>query len=282
MTKSFLIPALALLASFGTNAFAINNDDIIKLTKAGLEDKTIILTIQRSDKLEFDTSTDAIIKLADKGVSSTVINAILELNRNGNVSVAASVNASEAKNDEPAPGKSAVIDKLDPSEILIIADDKQMELLYTSAQVRTAARALGFGGVASYAVLRGSHAQCRINDTTPEFIVSIPERAQVDAFMQLASFAVRKNNSREVLIGGGYMSYSTGIHPDRVMPIHTEKLEDQSQATEGFTLFKVSVERNLAKGEYAVVFYSGEMRTPSATTLGLFGGGNAYFDFGID
>ncbi|KAF0095828.1 MAG: hypothetical protein E1N59_604 [Puniceicoccaceae bacterium 5H] len=244
----------------------MTNDDVIKLTKAGLGEETIVLAVKNAPETDFDTSSDGLIALTQAGVSGEIVNAMLT--------------AGQPEAAAPAgPGaNAAVADQHDPQEITLITDDAEQELLYTSAQMRTAARAFGFGGVATYAVLRGSNAQLRITDTEPEFIIAAPGRAQPDAYAQLASFAIRGNGSREVLVGGGYMSYSTGIHPDRIMPISFAPLEDQSKAPEGFTLYRIKTTEPLAPGEYAVVFYSSEVALPGM----LFGGGNAYFDFGID
>ncbi|MBN1403600.1 MAG: hypothetical protein JW942_03925 [Opitutales bacterium] len=276
MKSILLLLSLLLLSHASVYASTLTNDDVIKLAKSGIDESTIILVIQKSEDAKFDTSSDAIVHLSQNGVSGPVLKAMI-MAGSDSPQASESPNASPKTQENTNKQEQVDVKKLDPSQILVITDEGEKDLLYTSAQVRTAARALGFGGVASYAVLRGSHAELRINDKTPEFIISVPGRAQVDAFMQLASFAVRKNNSREVLIGGGYMSYSTGIHPDRIMSIRTEKLEDQSRATEGYTLYKVSVNNPLATGEYAIVYYSGELGLP----VSAFGGGNAYFDFGI-
>ena len=96
------------------------------------------------------------------------------------------------------------------------------------------------------AVLQGSAAQRRLSSTAPEFIVSAPKSAQLNNYLTLASFAIRDNQTREVLTGGGYLSYSSGIHPDRIIPIVSEQMADQSRATDGFILYQVRPERALA------------------------------------
>jgi len=151
---------------------------------------------------------------------------------------------------------------------------------YMNPQIRTSARALGLGGVASYAVLRNSGASTRTKNRQPEFLVSVPDQAQPESYLTLASFAVRKNGSREVMIGGGYMSYSSGIHPDRIVAVTTVKDADQSRARKGFTIYKLTPAGPLAPGEYAVILYTGEMQ---GMVAGWFTGtGNSYFDFGVD
>jgi hypothetical protein len=132
--------------------------------------------------------------------------------------------------------------------------------------------------VASYASLNGPKAQRRLTTRTPEFIVSVPKNAQATNYLTLANFAIRSNDTREVMTGGGYMSYSSGIHKSRVVPVRTEALPDQSAAREGFVLHKITPEQPMKQGEYALVLYTGEMRT-----AGFFAqAANSYFDFGID
>jgi hypothetical protein len=56
---------------------ALRNDDIVKMNTAGLGDAVIIAKIH-SSHCEFDTSTDALIKLKASGVSSAVLTAMAE------------------------------------------------------------------------------------------------------------------------------------------------------------------------------------------------------------
>jgi len=51
---------------------AIRNDDIVKMVKAGFDDAIIIAKIS-SSKCQFDTSTDALIQLKQRGVSAAVL-----------------------------------------------------------------------------------------------------------------------------------------------------------------------------------------------------------------
>jgi hypothetical protein len=54
----------------------LQNQDVIKLVKAGLDDALIIAKIS-SSKCQFDTSTDALIQLKQSGVSAAVLTAIM-------------------------------------------------------------------------------------------------------------------------------------------------------------------------------------------------------------
>jgi hypothetical protein len=57
-------------------ATVLQNQDVIKMVKAGLDDALIIAKIG-SSKCQFDTSTDALIQLKQSGVSAAVLKAIM-------------------------------------------------------------------------------------------------------------------------------------------------------------------------------------------------------------
>jgi len=58
----------------------LQNGDIIKMAKAGFDDAIIIAKISNS-KCQFDTSTDALIRLKQSGVSATVLKAVVGAGR---------------------------------------------------------------------------------------------------------------------------------------------------------------------------------------------------------
>lgn len=261
--SGLLLLVFALLLPVDVFAAKMTNDDVVKLVKAGMSEDLIVSLIAKSDAA-FDTSTNAVITLSKRGVSQRIISAMITPQKQG------TVNSPKAK-DQPDANKIS-------SDVVILLDGGQEKTMtYTIPETRTAARALGLGGVASYTVMIGGHAQLRITNKTPSFLVSVPKNLQPNSYMTLASFVIRNNESREVLVGGGFMSYSTGIHPDRIMPVLFEKMDDQSRATKDFVLYKLVSKNPLASGEYALVFYTKEVHT---TDFGH--GANTCFDFGVD
>lgn len=252
-----------LLAAQVALAAPIGNADVVKLLEAGMPDDVVLQAIGAGQP-HFDTSAEALIALKAKGASPTVLKAMLR--------------PSEAGRKAAPSARSAAPSGYNPEEVTLLVDGQTITMQYIIPQMRTTARALGFGGMASYATLSGAAAQRRIDSASPEFIVSIPQSAQVDTYLTLANFAVRSNQSREIMTGGGYMSYSTGINKSRVVKIHSEKMPDQSAARDGFVLYKIAPEKPLKAGEYALVLYTGEMRT-----AGFFAqAANSYFDFGVN
>jgi hypothetical protein len=60
-----------------TAAQTFTNDDVIKLTQAKLPDSVVLAKI-KSSTCDFDTSTDALVKLKRAGVSETVLQAMMD------------------------------------------------------------------------------------------------------------------------------------------------------------------------------------------------------------
>lgn len=243
-------------------AAPMNNAEVLKLLSAGMPEEVVVQAIENGSG-RFDTSANALIALKAKGATPNILKAILQ--------------ASAPREKQVSTPASAKSSSYNPEEITLMLDGQASIMQYIIPQTRTAARALGFGGMATYAALSGEKAQRRISGN-PEFIVSVPRNAQANNYLTLAHFAVRNNGTREVMTGGGYMSYSSGINKSRVIPIVTEALPDQSAAREGFILHKITPVSAIPKGEYALVLYTGEMRT-----TGFFAqGSNSFFDFGVD
>jgi len=263
-----------LSAALTAQAATLTNADIIKLLDAGMPESVILQSIA-GNSTRFDTSADGLIKLKQKGASAAVLQAVL--NPKALQPGAASTAAPAAA--PAAAARAAVPAGLNPEEVLVVVGGQESTMQYIVPQMRTAARALGFGGMATYSTLQGTKAARRLPSSGLEFVVSVPKNAQVAGYLTVANFAVRNNGTREVSTGGGYMSYSTGIAKDRVVAIKTEQLPDQSRAREGFVLHRVTPEATMPAGEYALVLYTQEVRV-----AGFFGGGssNSYFDFGID
>jgi hypothetical protein len=259
----FIILFAAILSS--SVAFALSKAEIIQLLDAKMSEE-VILNLVYSNPSDVEISAMDLVELKSKGASDSLLNALINPK-------SGSIKMGEGNQNPKRSG-----DQYDPEEVLYYTGNQYETMSYIIPNQRTAARGLGFGGVATYSVLNGPQAQVRIPSNTPEFIVSVPEKAQPGSYITLASFAVRKNGSREVLVGGGYVSYSTGIHPDRIMKIGFEQMEDQSKATENYVLYKVKTLEPLLAGEYAIV-----LSTANYSIAGFFGGQtNSCFDFGID
>jgi len=274
MRKPFHAIAVALLIclsqpSTADDAKPMTNQDVISMIKAKLPADTVVMAVKAA-KPGFDTSADGLIKLQSAGVPSDVIEAVIAAQSGGG---AANTNMA------PTGGtQSAAMGGWNPEEVILIDGGEKIPMRYLTPQMRSAMRALGYGGMAQYAVLRGSKASLRLKGNQPEFLLAVPSNAQPDSYFTLVTLAVRKNNSREIMVGGGYMSYSSGVATDRVIATASERLADQSGAPKGFITYRIRVTSPLPPGEYAVVLYNSQIRTVGFFASGL----DSYFDFGVD
>jgi hypothetical protein len=88
-TSTRIICALGLsLSAF--SAWAVNNADIIKMTKAGFDEATITAAVRGASTAEFDTSADGLVKLKQSGVSEGVIQAMIAKQSGGSSNASSS------------------------------------------------------------------------------------------------------------------------------------------------------------------------------------------------
>lgn len=271
MTRMFAAFLVAFLmfpgeAVFAKSAKPMTNQDVINLVHAELSQDSILLAI-RSAKTDFDTSPDALIELNKQGVPDVVIQTMM---RPEEPRPALAVS-------KGAPPQTASL-SFSPEEMTLLDGSQRITMHYITPEIRTGARVLGFAGVRSFAVLRGNTAMLRVASKQPSFIIAVPNNAQPQSYFTLASFVVRGNGSREVAIGGGFMSYSSGIPKNRTIETTFERHSDQSHSPAGFTLYRVAPVTPMREGEYAMVVHSAQVRV-----VGFFGGGAAdsFFDFRI-
>jgi hypothetical protein len=90
---------------------AMNNNDVIKMVKAELDDETVILAINSAKSGEFDTSANGLVELKNKGVSQKVIQAILKKQSDASAPAAESAPA-------PAPVARIKSKKVDDERVL--------------------------------------------------------------------------------------------------------------------------------------------------------------------
>jgi hypothetical protein len=267
--KRFILMLLFAGAASVASATEMTNADVVRLAKAGMDEETIVMSIQTAEP-KFDLSTDALLTLRQESISPIIIRAMLKATQDAAKGHASSTVSSSSTSSTAA--------KYDPEKIIWENGKDRVYLKYIIPSNRTAARAFGWGGFATYMVLGGPAAVQRVTDRQPKFVVAVPENAQPTSYMTMASFAVRNNGTREVMIGGGYASYSSGIHPDRIIATTAEKLESQDACPSGFILYRVEPTRPLAPGEYGLVLSNNQYRM-----AGIFANvSNSCFDFGID
>lgn len=264
----FAVGLLACSLSLAQSSKPMTNQDVINMVKAKVPESAILTAIDEA-KPGFDTSANGLIKLTTAGVPENIIQAMQNRKAAG---------ASGGSGGSSGGSSSGAGGDFNPEEVILTDGGQKSSMKYLSPTLRSAARGLGFGGVASYSVLNGPKAALRLKSPEPSFLVAIPSNAQPESYFNLVSMAVRKNQSREVLIGGGYMSYSTGVARDRVVATTATKAASQSRAPKNFVLYEVKVGAPLKPGEYAFVLYNSQVKAAGFFMSGM----DSYFDFGVD
>ena len=159
---------------------ALNNDSVIKLVKAGLSDDLIVTTINASPGA-YDTSANGLIALKAAGASDRVVSAVLMRGSAAtpNASAPASVNsnlpstaAAGVDPDDPAAPHEAGIyiyyagapagSKMTMLEPNVYSQGK-------TGGVFASAMTYGIAKMKMKAVLRGAHANARVQDSQPIF-----------------------------------------------------------------------------------------------------------------
>lgn len=272
MKMKILVSALLLSLCWcplgiAVDAKPMTNQDVVNMVRAELPESTMLMAI-RAARPEFDTSADGLIKLKSAGVPQGIIETMITVQGGGSSSMSTLGNTRTA----------VAAGSWNPEEVILLDGEERVPMRYLTPQMRSAMRALGFGGVAQYAVLRGTHASLRLKSRQPEYLLAVPSNAQAESYYTIVSLAIRKNNSREIMVGGGYMAYSTGVATDRIVATTSEKLSDQSTALENFVLYRIKVSQPMPSGEYAFVLYNSQVKTIGFFTSGL----DSYYDFGVD
>lgn len=156
-----------------------------------------------------------------------------------------------------------------PPDVYSVSGGQRTQM--RAIMVSTSTQARPYAGVRQYAVMPGERAMTRLASDT-SFLVAVPSNIQPQGVVVLASFEPRRGN-RLVLVGGGYMSWSTGIHPDRIIAVNMEPAG--GSAPSGHTMYRVTPTTPLASGEYAIVVATGQQQ-------GYAGIPGTFFDFGVD
>ncbi len=261
----------------------MTNQEVISLTKAGLNSSLIINKI-KSSKTQFDLSTDSLIALKKAGVGDDIVAAMLEAKSGKSIQTAqpaaAPGQASGDPNDPMAPHSFGIyiFEERDGAR-------KMTQLSPTvSAQNRTgggftaAVTPFGLGKVKTKANLPGRNAALQLKETKPVFyfyldtssgglntasgIPSSPNEFTLVRFNQ-------RSDNREVTIAKtNSWGSKGGLSDEYVVPLSAESL--------GNGIFKITPNADLKKGEYGFYLLNSGNSNASA------GMGSKYFDFGVN
>lgn len=225
----------------------VANETIIKMAKANLGEEVIIGKI-KSSKTNFDTSTDAIIKLKEAGVSDKVIAVML----GGGEAAPTAVQTTAGSSKLPAVG-----------DIFLLQNGKLIEIEehrgYQKGSIAKMIWTSGILGGDRWFIIDGAKAGFRI-PVSQDSLVFISKIKEVDLF----KLAIKDGKMRYV-VGGTSASTLYGIV--NIREGYKTKYEVKRNPDGTYT---ITTKGPLPHGEYA--FLTGDTKNASVS----------FFDFAID
>lgn len=236
----------------------LNNDAVIKLTRAGLSDDLIITTIN-ANAGAFDTSTDGLIALKKAKVSDKVVSAIV-LKASGAAGSAAAPNAgtgSFGPSNFNSVATMPAAPTTGPNGLPIGIDD--IGVYYkdkTGAWVSLLPEIVNFGSsgkfksIASAGLVKGNlnghieGSRSRLNATLPiVFAVYLPESLEITQY-QLVHLHPTADAREFLSAAGGMLHTSAGATRDEI-DFTPEKLAPR--------LYQVTLPESAGRGEYGLL-----------------------------
>jgi hypothetical protein len=257
---------------------ALNNSDILKMSEVKLADAIIISKIHAS-ACNFDTSTDALLKLKAAGISDSVLQAIVEAGTNNSPAAGSKQPAADPNNPRsPHDGGIYWLQK-EKRDNQMVGLEPSVYSAGKSGGFFSSAMTYGIAKIHTNAVVRGDRATLRISEASPEFWFYFEEKSaglsQSGGFSTGASspneFILakmqKKSKDRELTVEEmNAFGASSGTRDKDVVDFDFVKVAPG--------IYKVTPKSPLPPGEYCF-FYAGENMS-----RGMAGG--KLFDFGID
>ena len=282
----------------GADKKPLTNADVIKLVKAELPESTVLLAIQSSPHA-FDTTTDGLIQLKQAGITSKVIEAMMQPTAPV-ASTSAPAPAPDMSTVPPGapaarPGTPVAMvmpnmpmvvgrseiwgskqTRIEADRVFLVDAQSRTELKFTRPNTR---RRMLYS-VQTFAVINGTKARIRAQNASPCFEMILPNNEEVTSMVALALLGVRPNGTREILISAGWISMSQGLPKDRNIALSALKTADQTNAPEGYEIYQIRPEQPLKPGEYALM-----VSKPAGGELGVGSSAQANYNFyelGVD
>lgn len=219
--------ALVLALPLAAAEKPLTNDDVVTLTKAGLDDDLIVSKIRRSQS-HFDVSTEALVKLRKAGVHASVIDAMIRSDDGGGTPAAADHSTSSAEKTSLVK----LVTQSDTVGLTSLVGESSSTYIYVSMLFW-----LNFPGL---------HATHRTTDRSPSFQLAS------DAEPRSRYYIVRldvndKDSDRSLKMGkSGAFSFRASNMPD------TEWTFPFDAAEEKHGVWKLKLRKALPPGEYGV------------------------------
>jgi len=237
--------ACAAVVSAAQQEKPLDNAEIIALTKLDMGDTVIIAKIKAARQVAFDTSTDALVKLKEAGVSKPVITAMIE------------------RQGAPAAGGPE-------QKVTLRSKDGSVDLKPISGIAKSQASPFS---IVTWVQFEGLAAKVRTRDRRPSLVVASDGDPRGRWWYVKTSLQEDEEDYRYFdLEGGGAFSMVWSGAPERGSVVKCDAVE------EGAGLWVLTPVKELKPGEYGL--FSGQIQ--SGWFPGMTQGQSVLFDFGID
>ncbi len=243
---SFIVLALVCVASATPQEAALDNAQIVKLTKLDMGDEVIIAKIKQSQRVNFATSTDDLVKLKEAGVSKAVIAAMIE-------------RAGAGSGIPPGPPTQG------EPEVTLRTKDGLIRLHATYGNAKSQASVFSF---ATWIEFTPVSAETRTKDRRPTVLVPADTSPRGRWWFVHTSQEKDEDYRYFDLEGGGAFSISWSGSPEKGSIVKCEMVEEKPG------VWALTPLKELKPGEYGV--FSGQVG-PFAPQ-----GQAVLFDFGIE
>jgi hypothetical protein len=251
----YLVCLLQFASLLAASAFAhqqkLTNQDVINMVKAGLPPEIVVQTI-KSNNNSFDISADALIVLKKAEIPDSVIQAMVARTQN------------TGTGETPSP---LTVGNEAARVPVLVEGTNRIKLQYASPDTRSSGM-FRLNPLSSKvrAALKGSYAQIRTTNPSPEFEISLPADAHPSDLVALVKLDIKSDRREVETFSVGVTGVKSGFPKGRTLPIDIEEVSTEGKERQGFfKLYRVKPGSSIAPGEYALVIQ-----------------GITYFDFGVD
>jgi hypothetical protein len=243
--------ALSPRAVHAADAKPLTNADIVTLAKAGFGAEVLTAKIEAAITVDFDLSSDALVKLKQQGVPQPVIAAMLKRESSPRT---ASVPASAAAAAQSGKAASSA-----PWQVRLVASSGTVDLIKSAGAVDSAAF-----GTKTFHTFSGATAQTRTRDRQPALLIATTSNPNGQYFL-VKTDSSTKRRLRSVKIGAGMLGLRNSTTPDEDWTIPYDAIQQEPG------IWRLHLSQPLEPGEYGV--YLANQNQLAAGDL---------YDFGVD
>ncbi|MGV8040526.1 MAG: hypothetical protein AB2L07_10750 [Thermoanaerobaculaceae bacterium] len=194
---SLSVPALTQTTPDRATEPALTNQDVVKLSAAGLGEEVVIAKINQATRVDFQLDTDALVRLREQGVGKAVITAML--NRAGSGGHPTAPGQAQPAGISASTGGSGTEGGQPPSAVRLRTTSGEIDLIRMAGSIdyRTA-------GYRTFNEYSGVRATIRISDRQPSLVLYSTANPAGRFFLVRCDVS-KKRQARSVRLGAGIM-----------------------------------------------------------------------------